>query len=274
MSSQSVPATPNRLSQPISDGLIVAWRNLKRIPRIPELAIFAILQSIMFVLLFAFVFGGAIPLPDGGSYREFLLPGIFAQTIAFAAATTAIGMTDDVGKGIIDRFRSLPMARSAVLTGRVAADVVYNAGILVVLMLTGLTVGWRVHSSVPEFFYGVGLLLLFSLAMTSIGVWLGLQVPTVESANQVAFTTIFPITFLSNVFVPPDTMPSWLRPVAEWNPVSTLSAAIRDFWGNPNPVSGSGIPADHPVLVTIIWAIVIVAIFTPLGVKKYQSISR
>ena len=166
------------------------------------------------------------------------------------------------------------MARSAVLTGRVAADVVYNAGILVVLMLSGLAVGWRVHTSVPEFFAGVGLLLLFALAMTSIGVWLGLQVPTVEVANQVAFTAIFPITFLSNVFVPPETMPGWLRPVAEWNPVSTLSAAIRDFWGNPNPVSGSGIPAEHPVLVTVIWVVVIVAVFTPLGVRKYQSISR
>jgi ABC transporter DrrB family efflux protein len=274
MSIQSLPAPRGRLSQAYSDGMIVAWRNLKRIPRIPELAIFAILQSIMFVLLFAFVFGGAIPLPDGGSYREFLMPGIFAQTIAFAAATTAIGMTDDVSKGIIDRFRSLPMARSAVLTGRVAADVVYNAGILIVLMLTGLAVGWRVHSGVGEFLAGVGLLLLFAAAMTSIGVWLGLQVPTVEVANQVAFTTIFPITFISNVFVPPETLPSWLRPVAEWNPVSTLTASIRDLWGNPNPMSTSGFPADHPVLVTIAWVVIIVAVFTPLGVRKYQSISR
>jgi len=267
-------ASRGQFSQAISDGLVVAWRNLKRIPRIPELAIFAILQSIMFVLLFAFVFGGAIPLPGGGSYREFLLPGIFAQTIAFAAATTAIGMTDDVGKGIIDRFRSLPMARSAVLTGRVAGDVVYNAGILVVLMLSGLAVGWRVHSSVPEFFAGVGLLLLFALAMSAIGVWLGLQVPTVEVANQVAFTVIFPITFLSNVFVPPETMPAWLRPIAEWNPVSTLTASIRDLWGNPNPVSSGGFPADHPVLVTVAWVVLIVAIFTPLGVRSYNAISR
>jgi len=274
MSSPSIPAPRGRLSQAYSDGLIVAWRNLKRIPRIPELAIFAILQSIMFVLLFAFVFGGAIPLPGGGSYREFLMPGIFAQTIAFAAATTAIGMTDDVGKGIIDRFRSLPMARSAVLTGRVAADVVYNAGILIVLMLTGLAVGWRVHTNVGDFLAGVGLLLLFALAMTTIGVWLGLQVPTVEVANQVAFTTIFPITFVSNVFVPPESLPGWLRPVAEWNPVSTLTAGIRDLWGNPNPIAGSGIPGEHPVLVTLIWIVVIVAVFTPLGVKKYQSISR
>jgi len=232
------------LGQAFSDGMIVAWRNLKRIPRIPELAIFAILQSIVFVLLFAFVFGGAIPLPDGGSYREFLLPGIFAQTIAFAAATTAIGMTDDVGKGIIDRFRSLPMARSAVLTGRVAADVVYNAGILIVLMLSGLAVGWRVHDGFLNFLTGVGLLLLFAFAMATVGVWLGLMVPTVEVANQVAFTAIFPVTFLSNVFVPTQTLPSWLRPVAEWNPISTLTASTRQLWGNPNPFASSGLPAE------------------------------
>jgi len=274
MSTQSMTAPRGRLNQAVSDGSVVAWRNLKRIPRIPELAIFAILQSIMFVLLFAFVFGGAIPLPGGGSYREFLMPGIFAQTIAFAAATTAIGMTDDIGKGIIDRFRSLPMARSAVLTGRVAADVVYNAGILIVLMLSGLAVGWSVHTNVLNFFAGVGLLLLFALAMTSIGVWLGMLVPTVEVANQVAFTAIFPITFLSNVFVPPETLPGWLQPVAEWNPVSTLTAATRDLWGNPNPVTGSGIPGEHPALVTIIWVVVIVAIFTPLAIRRYNSISR
>ena len=218
------------------------WRNLKRIPRIPELAIFAILQSIMFVLLFAFVFGGAIPLPGGGNYREYLMPGIFAQTIVFAAATTAIGMTDDVGKGIIDRFRSLPMARSAVLTGRVASDVVYNAGILIVLMLSGLAVGWTVHTGIAELFAGVALLLLFAFAMSWIGVWLGLQVPTVEVANQVAFTAIFPITFISNVFVPPGSLPTWLQPVAEWNPISTLTASLRSFWGNPNPVCRDGPP--------------------------------
>lgn len=184
---------PGGLQQAVADGLVVTWRNLKRVPRIPELAIFAVLQSIMFVLLFAFVFGGAIPLPDGGSYREFLMPGIFAQTIAFAAATTAVGITDDLNKGIIDRFRSLPMARSAVLSGRTLFDVVYNAGLLVVLMLAGLGVGWRVHTGLLEFLAGVGLLLLFAFAMSWVGVWLGLSVPTVEVAQQVSFTALMPL---------------------------------------------------------------------------------
>ncbi len=262
------------LSRELADGLVVTWRNLRRIPRIPELAIFAILQSVMFVLLFAFVFGGAIPLPDGGSYREFLMPGIFAQTIAFAAVTTAIGMTDDLNKGLLDRFRSLPMGRSAVLFGRTMSDVVYNGGILVVLMLTGLLVEWRVHTGVLELLGGVGLLLLFTFAMSWLGVWIGLMVPTVEVAQQLGFTVLFPLTFLSNVFVPTQTLPSFLRPVAEWNPVSALTAATRQLWGNPNPFAASGFPAEQPVLLTLIWVAVMLAVFVPLAVRKYRSISR
>jgi ABC-2 type transport system permease protein len=269
-----VPAATGGVRRALNDGFVVAGRNLKRVPRIPELAIFAIVQSVVFVLLFAFVFGGAIPLPGGGSYREFLMPGIFAQTVVFSAATTAVGMTDDLHKGIIDRFRSLPMARSAVLSGRAMFDLVYNAGILVVLMLSGLAVGWRVHTGVPEFFAGVGLLLLFTFAMSWIGVLLGLSVPTVEAANQVGFTVIFPVTFLSNVFVPPETLPSWLRPVAEWNPVSALTASTRELWGNPNPFAAEGFPAEHPVLLTLIWVVVLVAVFAPLGVRRYRSLSR
>ena len=264
--------------QTLVDSLVVMWRNLKRIPRIPELAIFAILQSIMFVLLFAFVFGGAIPLPgyppDPAFYREYLMPGIFGQTIVFAAATTAIGMTDDVSKGIIDRFRSLPMARSAVLTGRSLSDVVYNGGILIVLMLSGLVVGWTVRTGIPELFAGIGLALLFAFAMSWIGIWLGLSVPTVEVANQVVFTVLFPITFISNVFVPPSTLPDWLQPVAEWNPTSTLTGALRELWGNPNPFVSDSFPGQNPVLVTLIWVVVIIGIFGPLGVRRYRSMSR
>ena len=265
------------MRQALRDGLLVAWRNLKRIPRIPELAIFAILQSIMFVVLFAFVFGGAIPIPgysNPNAYREFLMPGIFAQTIVFAAATTAIGMADDTTKGIIDRFRSLPMARSAVLTGRALSDVVYNGGILIVLILSGLAVGWTIHTGLPELLGGVALLLLFAFAMSWLGIWMGLNVPSVEVAQQVIFTVLFPITFISNVFVPPQTLPSWLQLVAEWNPTSTLTGALREMWGNPNPYASDSFPSQNPVLVTVVWVVVIIAIFGPLGVRRYRSMSR
>jgi len=276
MSATSLPAPVQTggLSQAVNDGLIIAGRNLRRVPRIPELAVFAILQSIMFVLLFAFVFGGAIPLPGGGDYREFLMPGIFAQTVVFAAATTAVGVTDDSNKGIIDRFRSLPMARSAVLSGRSVFDLVYNAGIMVVLMVSGLAVGWQVHTGVPEFLAGVALLLLFAFAMSWVGIWLGLTVRTVEAANQVGFTVLFPITFVSNVFVPPDTLPDWLQPIAEWNPVSALASSCRDLWGNPNPYATTGFPAEHPIWLTLIWVVIIVSVFAPLGVHRYRSLNR
>jgi ABC-2 type transport system permease protein len=272
-SARPAPATGS-LGSAARDGLVIMWRNLKRIPRIPELAIFAILQSIMFVLLFAFVFGGAIPLPGGGNYNEFLMPGIFAQNIVFACGITAIGMTDDVQKGIIDRFRSLPMARSAVLSGRSLSDVVYNAGILVVLMVTALFVGWTVRTGFAEFLAGVGLLLLFAFAMSWLGIFMGLNVPTVEVANQVIFTVLFPITFISNVFVPVETLPDWLQPIAEWNPTSTLTGSLRQLWGNPNPYATDSFPSENPIIVTIGWIVVIIAVFGPLGVRKYRNMNR
>ena len=266
------------LRQALRDASIVMWRNLKRIPRIPELAIFAVLQSVMFVLLFAFVFGGAIPIA-GGNYREYLMPGIFAQTIVFATVTVAIGMADDMTKGIIDRFRSLPMARSAVLTGRTFSEVIYQSGILIVLMLSGLAVGWGVHTGPVEFLAGVALLLLFAFAMAWLGVWVGLSVPSVEVAQQVGFTVLFPITFVSNVFVPVQSLPDFLRPVAEWNPVSTLTAAVRHFWGNPTAIDPrlpppTGFPAEQPALLTLVWIAIILAVFIPLGVRRYRSVSR
>jgi ABC-2 type transport system permease protein len=274
VTARTTNSAPSRsIGRSITDGLLVGWRNLKRIPRIPELAIFAIIQSIIFVVLFAFVFGGAINIPGGGDYIPFLMPGIFAQTIVFASATTAIGMTDDVNKGIIDRFRSLPMSRSAVLTGRTFSDVVYNAGILVVLMATGFVIGWRVES-IPALVAGFALLLFFAYGMAWLGVWLGLMVPTVEVAQQVIFTVLFPITFISNVFVPPSTLPTWLQPVAEWNPTSTLTAALRELWGNPNPAASNSLAAQEPALVTILWVIGIIAVFGPLGVRRYRSMSR
>jgi ABC-2 type transport system permease protein len=277
MARATAPEAQGGLRQAVSDGLLITWRNLKRIPRIPELAIFAILQSIMFVLLFAFVFGGAIAIPgytDPSAYREFLMPGIFAQTIVFASATTAIGMTADVSQGIMDRFRSLPMARSAVLTGRALSDIVYNAGILAVLIVSGFAVGWTVHTGITSLLAGIVLLLLFVFAMSWLGIWMGLHVPTVEVAQQVIFTVLFPITFISNVFVPPQTLPSWLQPVAEWNPTSTLTASLRELWGNPNPYPATSFPGQEPVLVTLAWVVGIIAVFGPLGVRRYRSMSR
>jgi ABC-type polysaccharide/polyol phosphate export permease len=229
------PTEASGLRRELSDGLLVTWRNLRRIPRIPELATFAILQSIMFVLLFAFVFGGAIPLPGGGSYKEFLMPVLFGRTLS---------------------------------------DVVYNAGILVVLMITGLFVEWSVRTGVVEFLAGVGLMLLFTFAMSWIGVWIGLSVPTVEVAQQFGFTVLFPLTFLSNAFVPTQTLPGILRPIAEWNPVSALTAATRKLWGNPNPYAAEGFPAENPELLTILWVGVMLAVFVPLAIRKYRSISR
>jgi ABC transporter DrrB family efflux protein len=258
----------------LSDTIVVTWRNLKRIPRIPELAAFAILQSVMFVLLFAFVFGGAIIIP-GGSYREYLMPGIFAQTLAFASATTTIGITDDMQKGLVDRFRSLPMTRSSFLTGRTIADVVYNFGILVVLMVSGLAVGWRIRNGIGPFFAGLAIALLFAYAMSWLGVFVGQLVPTVEVAQQVAFTVVFPITFISNAFVPLQSLPGWLQPFAEWNPVSVLTASMRIFFGNTlGQPPRDTFPAEHPVLLTVLWCVLIVAIFAPLAVRKYRDSSK
>ena len=271
------PVAPRRgaggIGQAISDGLLIGWRNLKRIPRIPELAIFAILQSIMFVLLFVYVFGGAIAISGPGNYVDFLMPGIFAQTIVFAAGTTAIGMTDDISKGIVDRFRSLPMSHSAVLTGRTFSDVIYNGGILLVLMATGVVVGWRVDN-IPNLVLGYALLLFFAYGMTWLGVYLGMHVPTVEVAQQVIFTVLFPIVFISNVFVPLPTLPEWLQPIAEWNPTSTLTATLRQLWGNPNPIASDSLAGQQPGLVTIGWVILFIGIFGPLSVRKYRSLNR
>jgi ABC transporter DrrB family efflux protein len=274
-SSAATTGTSSGLRGALADGGVVVWRNLKRITRIPELAIFAVLQSIMFVLLFAFVFGGAIPVGDGGAeaYRNYLMPGIFVQTLGFAAITTAVGMNDDMNKGLIDRFRSLPMARSAVVGGRVVADVIYNAIILVVLMLSGLAVGWRVNGTLGQFVAAVLLLGAFTFAMTWVGVFIGMKAPTVETVQQIGFITIFPLSFISNVFVPLEALPDWLQPIAEWNPFSAITQSCRQLFGNPVASTGSW-PSENPYLLSAIWIVVIIGIFAPLGVRTYNRANR
>ena len=255
----------------VGDGLVVTKRNLIKIKRIPDLLIFTTIQPIMFVLLFAYVFGGAIAV-SGGNYREYLMGGIFTQTVVFGAGITAIGLADDLQKGIIDRFRSLPMARSAVLVGRTTSDLLNNVIVLVVMSICGLIVGWRVRDGVLGAAAAYGLMLLFAYAMSWVSALIGLSVRSVEVAQSAGFIWMFPLTFLSNAFVPVETLPSWLQPVAEWNPITSVVAAVRTLFGNTNGAPPlDNFPAQHPVLVSLLWSAALLVVFVPLSVRKYRS---
>ena len=256
----------------LGDGTVVAKRNLIKIKRVPELLVFTTLQPIMFILLFAYVFGSAI---DTGAvdYREFLIAGIFAQTVIFGATLTGAGLAEDIKKGIIDRFRSLPMSRTAVLVGRTTSDVLNNVLVITVMSLTGLLVGWRIRTSFLEAVGGFLLLLLFAYAVSWIMAWVGLIVPSVEVVQSASFIVIFPITFIANTFVPSAGLPGPLRTFAEWNPVSSVTQAARELFGNVGPATP--VPEvwslQNPVLYTLLWVAIILAVFVPLSVRAYTS---
>ena len=255
----------------LGDGLVVARRNLIKIKRVPELLVFTTLSPIMFVLLFAYVFGGAISGGDPQQYREFLIAGIFAQTVIFGATTTGAGLADDVQKGIIDRFRSLPMSRTAVLTGRTLSDVVNNVIVLVVMSLTGLLVGWRIRSSFLDALAGYLVLIVFAYAISWVMAYVGLLVPSVEVVNQASFIVIFPITFIANTFVPLESLPGPLEVFAQWNPVSAITAAARELFGNDALTAPATVwPLQHPVLYTLIWSVVILVAFIPLTTWQFR----
>jgi ABC transporter DrrB family efflux protein len=255
----------------LGDGLVVARRNLIKIKRVPELLVFTTLSPIMFVLLFAYVFGGAISGGDPQQYREFLIAGIFAQTVIFGATTTGAGLADDVQKGIIDRFRSLPMSRTAVLTGRTLSDVVNNVIVLVVMSLTGLLVGWRIRSSFFDALAGYLVLIVFAYAISWVMAYVGLLVPSVEVVNQASFIVIFPITFIANTFVPLESLPRPLEIFAQWNPVSAITAAARELFGNDALTAPATVwPLQHPVLYTLIWSVVILVAFIPLTTWQFR----
>ncbi|GAB3870636.1 ABC transporter permease [Kibdelosporangium lantanae] len=220
------------LAHAVSDGMTIARRNLIKIKRVPDLLVFTILSPIMFVLLFAYVFGGSISVP-GVSYQEFLIAGIFVQTAVFGATWTGLSLAEDIQKGIIDRFRSLPMARSAVLIGRTTSDVVINIISLAVMSLTGLVVGWRVHTSFFEVVAAFALLLLFAYALSWTMAVVGLWIRSPEVFNNASFIVIFPLTFIANTFVPSDNLPTVLRVIAEWNPVSAVTQASRNCSATP-----------------------------------------
>jgi ABC-2 type transport system permease protein len=254
----------------ISDSLVIARRSLAHVRQIPEKLFDVTVQPLMFVLLFAYVFGGVIAIPDG-SYREYLIGGILVQTIAFGMVGPATSMATDMNEGIVDRFRSLPMARSAFLSGHLIAELLAAMLALVILSLSGLIVGWRIHSGVPEALGAFGLLLLFALAMLWIGTLIGVTVRSPDAVMGIAFLFIFPLTFLSNVFVPAGGLPDGLRTVAEWNPVSVIVAAVRDLFGNPTAVPADAAwPLAHPVISSLVACAALLAMAVPLTLWRFR----
>ena len=263
------------LTDTINDVAVIAKRNTIKIRRVPEVLVFVLLSPIMFVLLFAYVFGNSIQI-EGTSYREFLIAGIFAQTVLFGATFTGAGIAEDMQKGIIDRFRSLPMTQGAVLAGRTISDVIYNVLSLLVMGITGLLVGWRIRSSVLDAIIGVLLLLVFAYAFSWVMALIGLLVPSVEVLNNASFLVIFPLTFVANTFVPSDDLPGPLRTFAEWNPVSAVTQASRERFGNipegfPEPTAW---PLANAEIYTLIWTVATIAVFAPLAIRQYRRTAR
>ena len=255
----------------LADGAVVAKRNLIKIKRVPEVLIWTTISPIMFVLLFAFVFGSSIQIP-GVNYREYLIAGIFAQTVIFGATFTGAGLAEDMTKGIIDRFRSLPMAHAAVLVGRTASDIFYNSTSILVMSLTGLLVGWRIRTGPIEAIGGFLLLLLFAYAISWIMAFVGLKVSGVEVVQNASFMFIMPMTFIANTFVWAEALPGPLQTFAEWNPVSAVAQAAREAFGNTGSLPEPTVwPLANPVLYTLISVAVILAIFVPLSVRQYRK---
>jgi ABC-2 type transport system permease protein/oleandomycin transport system permease protein len=247
----------------ISDTLVLAKRSLLRIPRQPDLLVGFTVQPILFVLLFVYVFGGAIQTP-GLDYVDFLMPGIMVQSIAFGGFVTALGLSEDLKKGLMDRFRSLPMTRSALLTGRTLGDVVTNAFQLAVMFAVGFAVGFNFSSSFLEVVAGIALLLLIGYAFSWVFAFIGLMASSPEAANAYGFTILFPLTFVSSAFVPVASMPSWLQPIAENNPFTYMVNAVRALF--------LGIPAGNDVWLAAVWTLGIIAVFAPLAAWRYHRV--
>ncbi|MGW5424445.1 ABC transporter permease [Streptomyces sp. NPDC003943] len=273
----TTPKTRGAIAQSISDSLVMTKRNLIRMSRIPEMVIFGLIQPVMFVILFTYVFGGSMKIgdtTDAQVYKDFLMAGIFAQTVTFATAGAGAGIADDMHKGLIDRFRSLPMARGAVLTGRTLADLVQTALTLFVLAIVALIVGWRPGSAEPtnaaRIMAGFGLLLLLGYAFTWIGALIGLTVRTPEAATSGGLIWLFPVTFISNAFVDSNQMTPWLQHIADWNPFSATVQACRKLFGDPGLSQSQAWPMQHPVWASLIYSIAIVVIFRTLSVRKYR----
>ena len=260
------------MTRTLSDSLVITKRQCLQLLRVPEVLIFSTIQPVMFVLLFRYVFGGSISTGiPGVGYVQLLMPGIFVQTVAFTLAGTAVGLAEDMQKGLIDRFRSLPISRSAVVIGRALGDGLLNIVVLSVMGLAGFIVGWRPSSGIAKVLLGFVFLLAFGFAMAWIGILIGLSVREARVANAVVFIAVFPMTFLSNAFAPTTGMPKPLQYVAEYNPVSTMVAACRELFGLKNifGVTANSWPSQHPLAMSVIYMLIIMAIFVPLSIRKY-----
>jgi ABC transporter DrrB family efflux protein len=251
----------NRLGWTASDTLAITGRNLLTYIRLPQLVVFSTIQPIMFVLIFRYVFGGAIQTP-AGSYVDFLMPGIFVQTVAFGAIGTGVGLAEDLRKGLIERFRSLPMASSAVLGGRTTADLIRNVFVVTLMAVVGFLVGFRVHTSPGSFLVGILLLLLFGYAVSWGFALVGLSAPNAETAQATSFPLLFPLVFASSAFVPLETMPGWLQGFAGNQPVTVTVDAVRALM--------LGGPVGRPVLESLVWSVGLLAVFAPLAVRRYR----
>jgi ABC transporter DrrB family efflux protein len=275
---QSLTSTRGGVERPeiretglLRQSLTIVRRNLIHIKRMPEMLMDVTIQPVMFVLLFAYVFGGSIATDSPSGYREWLLPGIMGQTIAFASFIVAVGLTADIDKGIVDRMRSLPINPAAVLVGRSMSSLLHSSIGIVVMSLTGLVIGWRIRGSVVDAVLAYALLLMWGFAMIWVGIWVGSAMRSVEAVNGLMFTTMFPITFLANTFAPTEPMPDWLQTVAEWNPISALVQGVRELWGNTPPAGAdASLPLQYPVLTTIIWTVAITAVVAPLALRAFQ----
>lgn len=252
------------------DTWTIARRGIVHIRRQPEALTDATIQPIIFVVLFAYVFGGAINVGGGGSYKEFLMGGIFAQTIVFGAFGVAIALSHDRTNGAIDRFHSLPISRATVLAGHAVANLLRSLIPITLMSLTGLVIGWRIHTDVLDAAAGFGLMIAFSFAMIWVGVLLASAVRTPEAVQGIAFVVLFPITFVASTFVPLRTLPGVLQTIAEWNPTSSLAEALRQQFGNPTTLGTGPWPVEHPVAYTLLWAVGIVVVCAPFAVRLYQ----
>lgn len=261
-----------RLYWAVADCWTIVLRGLTHYVRQPSNIAWQLGFPIVSVLLFGYVFGSAMSVPGGGDYREFLMPGMFGMTMALGFMNTAYVVVYDSARGVTDRFRSMPMAPSAVVTGRGVGDLIGASVDLLVLVLTALAIGWRSSGGLLDTFAAFGLLLLLRFALIWIGVLLGLLVPNEEAAGSL-FAVAFPFAMISSAFVAPSLMPDWLGTVAMWNPVSSTVTASRELFGNPAAVGGTWIE-QHALLMAVVWPVVITAVFLPLAVRRYQRLSR